>query len=82
MATIIEPSGKTWKKEVNFKDCQLAVSGYVEPVYLPDGRVMLVNEEGLIYGLPPNAEASDIAGGEIVGTVVLLEENEVNEVLG
>lgn len=40
------------------KQLQDAVGGYIEPVYLPDlnpeGIVLLVNEEGLLQGLPPN----------------------------
>lgn len=58
---------------------QQAVGGYIEEIYLPDGRVMLVNEEGRLHGLPPNPEASGLAGQAIVGDVVVLTKEERRE---
>lgn len=82
MAKIIDTKGNVTEKEMSFQDCQLAVGGYVEPVYLPDGRVLLANEEGLLHGLPINVEASIIVGETIVGTVVLIEDpDEVTDIL-
>lgn len=34
------------------------VEGYIEIVYLRDGSLLVVNEEGKIHGLAPNALAS------------------------
>ena len=36
---------------------QKAVGGYIEQLYATDGRVVIVNEEGLIHGLPQNWRA-------------------------
>jgi len=33
---------------------QSLVGGFIEPISLPDGRVLIVNEEGILYGLPLN----------------------------
>jgi len=53
-------------------EVQEMVGGYVERVKLPGGMVLLVNEEGLIRGLPGNKAASEAAGMPIVGDAVLL----------
>ncbi len=68
----------------NFKDAQKVVGGLVEVVRLPDeDEVMLVNEEGLLHGLPINITASVMAGGAIVGNVVVLTGREaMDQVLG
>ena len=39
---------------------QEKVGGYFSPINLPNGVTMLVNEEGIILGLPPNPVASKI----------------------
>jgi hypothetical protein len=54
-------------------EAQKAVGGYVEVVELRDGRQMLVNEEGLPKGLPPNKNASLIANQMILGNVLILD---------
>ena len=48
---------------------------YIEPVYL-DGKVLIVNEEGLITDLPLNETASSMAMQTIVGDVLLLSREE------
>lgn len=58
-----------------------AVGGYYENVYpkrLPEGYVMIVNEEGLILGLDKNAIGSylyetDKHGFPIVGNIIFLK---------
>ena len=55
------------------EDCQKVVGGFVEMVYLEDGRQMLVNEEGLLKELPYNPIASQLAGHTIVGNAIVLE---------
>lgn len=40
---------------------QEKVGGYYTPIYLESKQIMLVNEEGLLLGLPPNNLASKIA---------------------
>ncbi len=58
------------------KDLQAAVGGYIEFVRCPmfPQYVMVVNEEGLLHGLPGNTLASALALGHIVGDVVLMPE--------
>lgn len=52
---------------------QAAVDGYIEVVTLvPDVAVMLVNEEGLMRGMPYNAFATLIAAQNIVGPALIV----------
>ena len=54
---------------------QEIVGGFVELVCLQDGAQMLVDEEGLLKGLPYNTTASAMAGKPIVGNVILLRDD-------
>jgi uncharacterized protein DUF3846 len=54
------------------EELQEMVGGYVERLRLPDGFVMIVNEDGIPMGLPPNEVASQMARTNIVGDVVVL----------
>ena len=64
MATILYPDGR--REEIgpeNGTDFQLAelqriVGGYIEIVPTTDGRVMVLNEEGKVLGLPRNEQAT------------------------
>ena len=58
-------------KDNSLKQMQDAVGGYIELVRLTDDDVMIVNEEGLIFGLPVNEHASKLAGQTIVGNVLM-----------
>lgn len=52
---------------------QKVVGGYIETVRLRIGNaVMIVNEEGLLLGLPYNTVASGFAGQPIVGTALIV----------
>ena len=52
---------------------QAAVEGYIETLLLiPDQAVMIVNEEGLLKGLPVNPFASAVAGTTIVGNALIV----------
>ena len=61
--------------EVEVRDLteyQRAVAGYIEPITLPTGSVMYVNEEGRMRGLERNPVAERLAGMRpIVGDVIL-----------
>lgn len=59
-------------KKFTLEEIQKMVGGYVERLKLPGRYVMLINEEGLIFKLPLNREASEIAQRPIVGDVVVL----------
>ncbi|MCK9459487.1 MAG: DUF3846 domain-containing protein [Proteobacteria bacterium] len=52
--TILPKSGK----QFTLAEMQAAVDGYIEPLYLPDGRVLLVNEDGKSRGFPYNELAT------------------------
>jgi|TARA_R100000935_G_scaffold10727_2_gene21420 hypothetical protein len=56
---------------------QKLVGGYIEMVHLNDGQVLVCNEEGLLYGLPFNINASELAGLQIVGDAILCDRNEI-----
>lgn len=59
---------------LSLHDMQQVVGGRIQLVYLPDNRHIVVNEEGLIHGLPTNLNASNIAGRMLVGTAILTDE--------
>lgn len=58
----------------SLEDLQEAVDGWLEAVSVNSFEpcVLFVNEEGLLRGLPPNEQASHIAGRPLVGNAVLL----------
>ena len=58
--------------DFKLREVQKLVGGYVEVVYLRDGRIMLVDEEGLLKGSPLNRAASRMAGRPIVGNAVVM----------
>lgn len=81
---IITPAPKVTftVKETNEKmllhDLQDAVDGFIE-IVRPFGSsggplVMVVNDEGLIRGLPANPIGSLIYGDTIAGTIVIMKE--------
>ncbi|MGB8344715.1 MAG: DUF3846 domain-containing protein, partial [Ktedonobacteraceae bacterium] len=61
------------------------VDGYLECVYLRDGRIMWINEEGKLQGLQPNMIATFLAlkvlqrGDLIVGNAVITSLAEAGE---
>jgi hypothetical protein len=65
-------------KDNSLKQMQDAVGGYIELVRLTDDDIMVVNEEGLIFGLPVNEHASKIAGQTIVGNVLMCKGEDLN----
>lgn len=66
------------KAKPDLKRLQKAVGGYIELIGVPNGNevsnksVLVVNEEGLLKDLLPNATASYIAMQHLVGPVVWL----------
>jgi len=57
------------KEKISLAEAQQIVGGYVELVRCPKGK-LLVDEEGLLKGLPLNVEASRLAGQHIVGNAI------------
>lgn len=86
--TLITPDGSL--KEITFKgnlvslkEMQDCVEGYIEMVWLKDGKILIVNEEGKINGLPVNDQASIIVNDQgiydiIVGNALLIESKFVD----
>jgi hypothetical protein len=69
----VYPKGEKWTLE----ELQAHVGGYIEPLYrthCKPGNVMLVDEDGLSKGLPPNNRASLKAGRPIVGTALIVPQ--------
>jgi hypothetical protein len=56
---------------------QNAVGGYIQYIRISDTKVMIVNEEGVLYSLPHNERASELAGQYIVGDVLVADQYEL-----
>jgi hypothetical protein len=55
-----EPAAPANKKDFTLKELQAIVGGYIEMVFLNNGQIMVVNEEGKLEGLPLNVRATEI----------------------
>jgi hypothetical protein len=64
-------------QDTSLESMQKTVGGYIEIVYLPDGRMMVVDEEGLLKNKDLNIVASQLAGQQIVGDVIIAENGEI-----
>lgn len=66
--------------QFTLKELNRFVDGYIEIVFLNDGRLMVVNEEGKLKGLPLNVKATEIMGSKydcIVGDALVCEDYEI-----
>ena len=75
----IEPKNST---DFSLEELKTIVDGYIQVVWLKDGRIMVVNEEGKIHRLPLNVRATCIVNGEgiadtIVGNVLICHSSMV-----
>ena len=59
-------------KSPTLDQMQEMVGGNVEIIFLPDGRQMVCDEEGMLKKLPINGRASILVGHAILGKVVIL----------
>tara|TARA_R110002167_G_scaffold23193_1_gene82571 strand:+ start:723 stop:965 length:243 start_codon:yes stop_codon:yes gene_type:complete len=64
--------------ELNLEQKQEIVGGFIEFVNTQYGD-MIVNEEGLLHGLPVNDVASLLAGKQIVGRVLMEVKEELEK---
>lgn len=81
--TIIDVSGATSPCKPSFEAVKAALDdAFVTPVSLPDGGVLLADEDGLMKRLEPNLEASRLAKQVLVGKVVYVPKALVKKVLG
>ena len=78
--TEIEPNNGN---KFTLEELQEYVGGHIECPRLPDGSVMILNEEGKIRGLPINYSATQIwidrfgvSSDVILGDVVLMNKEE------
>ena len=91
MATLFQPDGTERDvRPANGRDFTLAelqgfVGGYIEVVYSYNrrrqrGKILVIDEEGKLKGLPVNARASEIFSSPfevIVGPALLCRDDEV-----
>ena len=83
MAFIINASGNETevipKNGTNFEldELQEAIGGYIELVSLTGGKLLIVDEEGLLKSLPINTKASMLARKPIVGTAIVCKDNQL-----
>lgn len=55
-------------KSFSLAEMQAYVGGYIEIITLPDGQIMVMNEEGALQGLPQNALATVMAHNVITSS--------------
>lgn len=84
MAQLLKSDGTMTEVRPDFQattfelhELQKLVGGYIEMLPVPGGKVMVVNEEGKLKGMPENMEASFITGQPIVGDVLIASPKEV-----
>lgn len=83
MAQIIKTTGEIIETEpsngtdFSLTELQAVVGGFIEVVHLSDGRLMVVNDEGKLNGLPINPKASELYPDIIVGDVLVCEHYEI-----
>ena len=70
-------------KLASLSELQEYVGGYIEIVWLRGGKILVVNEEGKINGLPINMNATYIIGehgmdDNIVGNAILMESKYIS----
>lgn len=70
----IQPQNGT---DFSLHELQGYVGGYIEIVHLPDGDIMVVDDEGLFKNYFVNEKASLLAGQAIVGDAVVCKSEQV-----
>ena len=82
MFTVIGVDGVCTEMEIpdgkNIVQYANEIIGWVEPIYLPKKKVMLVDEEGQLKKLSVNVEATKVAGQTIVGKVIICDRKLLN----
>lgn len=67
---------------ITLKEMQEIVGGYIEFIYLPNNKILVVNEEGKLNNLPVNEIATfiyfPIIRDVIVGNVLLINNSSVS----
>jgi hypothetical protein len=69
-------------EKINLKEMQDCVGGRIEFVYLPENKILVVNEEGKLNDLPLNGLATmkfwDNIRDMIVGNVLLIDQKYID----
>ena len=68
--------------EPTLEDAQAFVEGWVEPVRLSNGDLLLINEESVMRGLPVNEIASVIARQPILGNAMVIKKDALKDMKG
>ena len=68
--------------EPTLEDAQAFVEGWVEPVWLSNGDLLLINEESVMRGLPVNEIASVIARQPILGNAMVIKKDALKDMKG
>ena len=71
---------KTWivtdkDNHPSLAEAQGFLGGYVERVEAENGDILLVDEEGLLKGLPINLDIYESHGVGLVGSVIVIKES-------
>lgn len=97
MATLYRANGGVEKvvpengKSFTLRELQGYVDGYIELIRTHDGKIMMINEEGKLLGLPVNETATAlyqygdhdaICGDAVVGTDTEMGEGDEEERVG
>lgn len=61
--------------DFTLEELQEFVGGYIEVINIDKDTIMVLNEEGMMLGLPYNRNASEMRGGPVVGNVVVCDKN-------
>jgi len=78
--TIIDPKGKkclvTFRGDFpGLEELQKAIGGYIDICYLPDGNVLIFDEDGKSKGRPYNTHTSLMTEVEIYGRAILINKD-------
>ncbi|MDR1950708.1 MAG: DUF3846 domain-containing protein [Bacteroidales bacterium] len=89
MATIYYTTGATSEvapknsKNFSLEEMQSIVGGLIELVYLDNGKIMVINEEGKLIDLPINVDATEMVFGDmpwddvIIGDVLVCNNKQI-----
>jgi len=72
----IESAKDLFGRKLTLENLQKAVGGDIELFFVDSRTLMIINQEGLLFKLPKNRMASRIANQLIVGTVVILTDED------
>ena len=62
-------------KGLSLSEAQAFIGGYVERMQMPNGDILLVDEEGMMKGLPFNADMFVTYGVGVLGKAIIIKES-------